>query len=456
MDDAAAVNNNMWVEAARVHDILVALNRLDTADLPDETEEEDANDGSFNVEGIPTDVIPTDGDELECDTDAVVDMKPKGYVLNVAEAALGEESRALLIWRRSEEESFSDWKIKVVAGTIDDSNETATVYNVHRSILATGPKKSSYFEALFKESSESISTEELSEDEAAQFPHFLDYMYSQPAESKAIVNSANWRSMAFLASHFHVPRLTEDVMDFMLKDMYNLDHMEKYLSEYDRITVPVQYDLLSEDGLLSERILQNASFVCAEMIRSIEVDSSLLKVISPATFLSILSKLAEGGIVKASRDALSDADRNHICDLAITYSERVDDYSYFTDLLDMMYDDLFVYADVKVAGERAITLLSLMGRKEVIDDFYTFACTQCLSDYLSSQQPTVALMNRVVREVPDLIVARLFRESLLNGRLLEAHEHTYLVTLDFIENGSQCDADSNTDENQVEAVALAD
>ena len=358
-------------------------------------------------------------------------MKPKGYTLNVEEATLGEESKALLIWRRSEEESFSDWKIKVEAGTDAVSNENATVYSVHRSVLATGPKKSSYFEALFKESCEGMNTVELSEDVAAQFPHFLDYMYSQPVESRAVVNLTNWKSMANLASHFQVPKLTEDVLDFIEKDMYNLDHMENYLSEFDSVNV--------QDELLSSRILHKATLVCAEMIRSINVDSSLLKAISPAMFWNILLKLEESGIVGAStREPLSDEDRNHVCDLAIRYfeiSSRANDSAYCQALLrSMMYRDFFVHADVKAAGERALSLLSMMRCNLGLSDRMTLYFY--LRKYLNAQVPSVALMDRIVKELPDHIVARLFRESLLNGGSSEVEEETISLRFDITLNYS--------------------
>ncbi len=281
MNDAAAANanDNTGVEASSSHmDIDLGL--------ADRTEDDDE---SFNMEDIPTDDVSTDDDE-ELEYDNVDDegedntyndvvMMPKGFTLNVEEATLGlgEDSKALLLWR--ETDSFSDWTIKVVAETEDGGDENATAYSVHRSDLAMGPKKSGYFEALFKESSECVNTVKLSGEVAAHFPHFLDYMYSQPVESKAIINFAKWNSMAYFSNHFLVPRLTVDVMRFIETDMYNLDHMEHYLSEFDVIPI--------HDDLLPKCILQKATRVCAEMIRSIKVDSSLLKVISQATFLGM-------------------------------------------------------------------------------------------------------------------------------------------------------------------------
>ena len=210
-------------------------------------------------------------------------------------------------------------------------------------------------------------------------------------------------------------------MDFIEKDMYNLDHMENYLSEFDSVKL--------QDELLSSRILHKATLVCAEMIRSIKVDSSLLKVISPAMFWNILSKLEESGIVGApSREAQSDEDRNHICDLAIAYFERVGDDKYYVALLNMMYQDFFFHADVKAAGERALTLLSMMEFKVISPEraiLYFF-----LRKYLNGHVPTIVLMDRLVRELPDRIVARLFRESLLNGGSSKVEQETISLRFD--------------------------
>ena len=126
-----------------------------------------------------------------------------------------------MIWREGQ---FSDWIINVTSES-EEGSETATRYNVHRFALATGPKKSGYFEALlsssqsFSENSASMSTVTLPAKIAAQFPDFLDYLYSQPVESKIIITSENWRSMKYLAKYFLVPTLSEDVSKFVEDNM---------------------------------------------------------------------------------------------------------------------------------------------------------------------------------------------------------------------------------------------
>eukprot|EP00984_Skeletonema_dohrnii_P020373 scaffold9898_cov86-Skeletonema_dohrnii-CCMP3373.AAC.2 len=436
MDDAAATNDNTGEEVPRDDGVNMEIDgNLGLADGA-----EDDDDESFKSEDIPSDDDSTgDDEELEYDSDDDVEMKPRGYTLNVTEATLGEESKALLIWRE-DDQSFSDWKIKVVAGAEDDDNENATVYSVHRSVLALGPKKSGYFEALFIESSsDCMTTVKLSEEVAAHFPHFLDYMYSQPVESKATVNFATWKSMAYLANHFLVPRLTEDVLDFIRKDMYDLDHMEAYLSEFNGARDDV-----------SNLILHKAAGVCSEMIQSIiQVDSSLLKLIPPAMFLCIISNLGES----TSREAQPDEDRNHICDLVIGYIEQVEDKPYFVSLSCMMYQYFFVLADVDTAGQRALTFLSLMKRKGWSAVWLTIAGTHYLRKYLYSQESAANLMNRVVEEVPNDIVANLLRESLLWRRTAGVQHGTEFLRFNITLINYYCDERLRLDDVELPKAA---
>jgi hypothetical protein len=121
-----------------------------------ENGEDDDDDESFTMEEDEAEENSTD-DEMELDDryddedlddlDGDIQLKPRGYTPNPPrETTLGEDSKALMIWR---EGSFSDWTIKVAVEREDGSEDT-TCYNVHRSALATGPKKSGYFKTMFK------------------------------------------------------------------------------------------------------------------------------------------------------------------------------------------------------------------------------------------------------------------------------------------------------------------
>jgi hypothetical protein len=226
-----------------------------------ENGEEDDSDISFDMEGVEE--IPTD-DEFEYDSDeegscASIVMKPKGYKPDyVPPNELSEDSKALLFWREEgDEKSFSDWRIKVEVEKTDDCSEAkVTIYNVHRLMLAGGPKHSGYFKALlqsdsFSENTDGMSTVKLPADIAQHFPDFLDYVYAQPVDSKFIIKFENWKSMKYLANYFIVPRLTEEVAEFIEKDMeyFNLEHMVNYVSEFNRD--------ISDD--MSRRILPKGS-----------------------------------------------------------------------------------------------------------------------------------------------------------------------------------------------------
>ena len=192
-------------------------------------------DLSFNIDEV--DELSDEELDIDIESDEESDdleMKPEGYKPDISMGSLSEASKALLTWREGE---FSDWKIKVLT---DEEDATSTTYSIHRHMLATGPKKSGYFEALFKsesfsENSECMSTVTLPIDVAAQFSDFLDFMYCQPLESEFIVTSKNWKSMKYLADYFIVPALTDDVAKVIENDMYNIDRLEGYISEFSGI-----------------------------------------------------------------------------------------------------------------------------------------------------------------------------------------------------------------------------
>ena len=150
---------------------------------------------------------------------------------------------------------------------------------------------------------------------AAQFPDFLDYIYSQPVESKIIITLENWRSMQYLGNYFLVPTLTGDVVKFIEDKMYNLDFMVECLSEFNDI-----------DDDFSKRIIPKAVRVCAEMIQSIKIGSPLLHTISPAMFLQIISTLQRSKCFALA----SNADRHHIFRLILDYLEQIEDGLYFS------------------------------------------------------------------------------------------------------------------------------
>ena len=420
--------------------------------LEQEYVEDDDSDISFNIEEVED--VPTD-DELEYDTvekdsdderisvwkeyiSKDIEIKPKGYKPDASPPSqMGEDSKALLLWRRDGNETslFSDWRIKVVAET-DAGEETMTIYNVHRVTLASGPKKCGYFEALlqsdsFSENSECMCTVKLSEEIAAHFPDFLDYLYAQPSDSKCVINFENWKSMRYLANYFLLPRLTEEVGDFIEKDMknYDLEHIADYISEFNRD--------VSDD--MSRRILPEATAACAEMILSIEADSKLLSIIPPAMFRKIMSTATSPEYVSLEK-------RIGVTSLLVTYLEqnnKVDESTfanYFCRYnvgpvlgLHIGKDELNDAVLVSRA-EIALRWLSLIKRRGwKVDGLYDTDggidssvndCEWILRDLFrrSETPPSLELMERIVKEAPSDVVARLFRDELPSSQRIAAEK----------------------------------
>jgi len=402
-------------------------------------EAENADDDSSSVYMEEDEELPTD-DDLECVSDndsalieisdfKVIEMLPRGYAPDIpASIELSEDSKALLFWRDEKDgmSSFSDWKIKVEAERTEDDDcsegSMVTVYNVHRLVLAMGPKKSGYFEALlqsdcYSENSDCVSTVKLPEKVAKQFPDFLDYLYAQPLESAVVINFENWESMKYLANYFLVPRLTEAVAEFIENDMefLNLDHMEKYISEFHRD--------ISDD--MSRRILPKAVCICAKMFQLIEVDSPLLMSIPPAMLRSIMRRLR----VDDKQETL------HTLSLLAAYAERnFEDSSIFVVCFCGLPIELWLLYNLEEeiddgVIELAFTWFRLLTKRgwhiENEDSWFWYhipviisALEGIISKYLRSKTPSLEMMERIVRDVPNDVVARVFRASVDEARTL--------------------------------------
>ncbi|KAL7490996.1 hypothetical protein ACHAWT_000484 [Skeletonema menzelii] len=426
-------------------DIMEGANNMD--DMDDDTDDhfdwekimhdaENAEDDSSNFDMEEDEEVPTDDDlsEYVCDDDIKDDdysienikMLPRGYRPDASPInELSEDSKALLFWRDEENDKcFSDWKIKVEAHKSDDgkddcSEESAAIYNVHRFAIALGPKKSGYFEALlqsdcYRENSDCVSTVKLPEKVAKQFPDFLDYLYAQPLESNFVINFENWESMKYLADYFLVPRLTEAVAEFIEEDMkyFDLDHMEKYISVFHRD--------ISDD--MSRRILPQAVRVCAQMFLSIEIDSPLLMSIPPAMFRAIMRGLSWDD----NQETLL-----HTCSLLAAYLERnVEDRVVFDFCCDVSIEPKLFFLDVREDAtiEVVLTWYRLMAKRELNGPFeYADLCHMNIElvfinladitcKYLRSKTPSIEMMEKIVRDAPNDVVAKAVRLSLDEAR----------------------------------------
>ena len=408
-----------------------------------ETAEDDSSDFDMEEdEEVPSDddlseyVISDDDDDDGWERHDIV-MLPRGYDMPDAsqKRELSEDSKALLFWRDEENgNNFSDWKIKVEALKSDCdgcSEGTVTMYNVHRLTLAKGPKKSGYFEALlhsdcYSESSDRMSTVQLPEMVAKQFPDFLDYLYAQPQDSNVVITFENWESMKYLADYFLVPRLTEAVAEFVEEDMkyFNPDHMEKYISEFNR-------DISSD---MSRRILPMAVRTCAEMFQSIDDDSPLLKSIPPAMFRSIIRRIyiSEEQSLESRQNAAL-----HTCSLIASYFDHaVEDIEVFgfcceSGLGYFLFIHMRDKSDDRVM-DLALTWFRLMAKKgwneDKVENKHTYGWARIKSveheigritkEYLRSKTLSYEIMEKIVKDAPCWVVTRALKESLDEARRL--------------------------------------
>ena len=159
--------------------------------------------------------------------------------------------------------------------------------------------------------------------------------------------------------------------------------------------------------LVKERSLGTSTYLCAKMIQSIEINSSLLTTISPAMFLHIIATLGRSKCFESA----SNEDRGHVSLLVLQYLESVEDQLYFSALSGAFGLVLFS-DDTELSGELALMWFTLMKRKGWEDEWITFVCTSFLERYLTYRldrpEHHLHLTKRAMQEVPADIAAVLF------------------------------------------------
>lgn len=214
---------------------------------------------------------------------------------------------------------------------------------------------------------------------------------------------------------------------------YDLERIADYVSEFNRD--------ISDD--MSRRILPEATVACAEMILSIKADSKLLTIIPPTMFLKIMRTALSSG-----EDCVSLEKRIHGISLLVTYldqSEEVDGSAFVNYFckpycgggpqLGLHYDKDEVNDTVLVArAEIALRWFSLIKRKgwevgglyDRDSDIWSDSndCAGILSDLflLSETPPSLELMERILKEAPSNVVARLFRDVLPSSQRIAAEK----------------------------------
>jgi hypothetical protein len=152
-------------------------------------------------------------------------------------------------WRLDPQYSYSDWKVEV---NLLDSGSTKT-YHVHKFFLGVGPRKSTYFDGLFKldmiEAESCKTCLHLETSAASAFPAFLDYIYS--GELSLSFESAV--ALGYLGDYFGVVPLKPPVDAFIDHDMQeSRNHVHIYFQEASiyRDSVVVE-SLMKKVALLS-------------------------------------------------------------------------------------------------------------------------------------------------------------------------------------------------------------
>ena len=169
------------------------------------------------------------------------------------------------------EKSFSDWSI--IINTPDAPTEPKE-FHVHRHVLATGPKKSGYFERIFGSPDESELIY-VPKDVSQIFPTFLDYLYAPISECKCVITSGNALKLRYLSDRFQVPSLRSALNEFILDDMKNLERTEDYLKR-----------AIAEND---KELIACASRVCIENVLHLRAHPSLLFSMPPALFLHVFA-----------------------------------------------------------------------------------------------------------------------------------------------------------------------
>jgi len=258
-----------------------------------EEDQDTGGDGDDSAAGETDDVLEYDVDDLRDSAHAVYfDMGegPDRMIRNPNEVddarpvqmELSELAKETLTWRL--DQSFSDWTIVVSS---DDGSIDPVEYNVHRHILATGPKKSGYFEGMllslgeFQEQGNSTSPIALPVDIVLAFPLFLDYLYAPISEAKCIITPENVAQLRHLADYFLVPALSNAVHEFIKADMNCVERTEEYL----RMAV--------REGL--DELVAHAAYVCIRNLCEIDELSSLLHSMPPAFFWHFIAYASQLG-----------------------------------------------------------------------------------------------------------------------------------------------------------------
>jgi len=125
-----------------------------------------------------------------------------------------------LDWRSEDSRIVSDWKIEVVR----QEDNVSMVYDVHKTVLAFGKRKSEYFARQFKnpgrfsEDTTQTTRVVLPKLAADAIPQLLDYHYGGP-EAFIEVDAESATALLVLADYFENDGMLSSLKEFWKKDL---------------------------------------------------------------------------------------------------------------------------------------------------------------------------------------------------------------------------------------------
>ena len=375
-----------WLEEEYVEDLVESDD--DENDAKSDSDDEEMYDSDESDDGVDI--------EMLC-AETTVPREPS------QPKELSAEAKLDLTWRLDKDESYSDWTIEIITSSDDEDADEGTsraFYHVHKNTLATGSRKSEYFDGIFssdvgrfQESENSTSKILLPPDMAVAFPGFLDYMYAPLSEARCVLSTDNVLQLRSLASYFIVQALTDATRDFIIADMANLDRTEKYLKAA----------VERED----QELIGHAVQICASSIGGIEADSSLLLAMPPAFFLAVVMCIDHAFLRLPDGISIPEEKQLQIGRLSVSYLQHFGgliDHQYFCTL--KHYLSLLPPSPQSVEIDSfatlALDLLKLMrkyGWEVEQRSNIEWWCVEQIDNYLSISNPNYLVLDRFVRSM---------------------------------------------------------
>ena len=335
-----------------------------------------------------------------------------------AETAPTEEPRGLsegakthLTWRLDKDESFSDWTIEISVeedGTSQDQIQeipASQLYHVHKATLATGPRKSEYWNGIFtsgqfQESGESMSRIAFHRNVAAAFPDFLDYLYAPYPEADRVLKTKNAMQLKKLAGYFIVQPLSDAADAFIRKDMRNVHRLEKYLA----YAIEYEYSDLVSDAV----------GICANSIDLIKDDDPLLFAMPPAFLLTVFQSLRNVYDRQIDPVTLPDNVRRRMFSLLLSYVRHHDENGY---LFNERYLELVSKAvsrpDSELSGfyDNALYFLQMVKRKAMGKTYLEHLCKTAIFNFLLKDRCGDDQIDLIIESTPTRVSRLLMKAA---------------------------------------------